>query len=96
VGSFFVLNLFVGVAIDKFNEMQAENLGQNLTLTPSQEQWVTIQRLMAKAKPPRTHEVPENPYQAALFEVSEPTAIPWLLCLRRNYIHNVIFTLGAQ
>jgi hypothetical protein len=83
VGSFFVLNLFVGVAIDKFNEMQAEYLGQNFTLTPAQEQWVTVQRLMAKAKPPRTPEVPQNPYQAAVFHVRFPN-MHSIFCLRSN------------
>lgn len=70
VGSFFVLNLFVGVAIDKFNDMQAEHLGQNIFLTPEQEQWVTIQRLMASCKPEKVHEVPSQPFRAALFKVS--------------------------
>jgi Ion transport protein len=78
VGSFFVLKLFVGVAIDKFNQMQAEHLGQNLTLTPAQEQWVTVQRMMAKAKAPRSHEKPKNPYQAAVFHVCLPQSSEYL------------------
>ena len=69
VGSFFVLNLFVGVAIDKFNKMQAEHLGQNIFLTPEQEQWVTIQRLMANSKPSKAHEAPAQPLRAAIFKV---------------------------
>jgi hypothetical protein len=69
VGSFFVLNLFVGVAIDKFNDMQAEHLGQNVFLTPEQEQWVTIQRLMSRCKPDKGHAVPRNHLRAALFKV---------------------------
>jgi len=69
VGSFFVLNLFVGVAIDKFNEMQAEHLGQNIFLTPEQEQWVTVQRLMAKTKPPKAATEPGHPIRAAVFRV---------------------------
>lgn len=69
VGSFFVLNLFVGVAIDKFNQMQAEHLGQNIFLTPEQEQWVTIQRLMASTKPARAATEPEHPVRAAVFRV---------------------------
>ena len=69
VGSFFVLNLFVGVAIDKFNTMQAEHLGQNIFLTPEQEQWVTIQRLMSNCRPMKAHEPPAQPIRAALFRV---------------------------
>jgi Ion transport protein len=69
VGSFFVLNLFVGVAIDKFNQMQAEHLGQNIFLTPEQEQWVTIQRLMSKCKPSKANEPPAQPFRAAIFRV---------------------------
>eukprot|EP00892_Ulva_mutabilis_P001295 jgi/Ulvmu1/11166/UM072_0002.1 len=69
VGSFFVLNLFVGVAIDKFNQMQTEHLGQNIFLTPEQEQWVTIQRLLANTKPPKSPTKPANPVRAAVFRV---------------------------
>jgi hypothetical protein len=72
VGSFFVLNLFVGVAIDKFNHMQAEHLGQNVFLTPEQEQWVVIQRLMAKCKPAKGYEVPDHALRAAIFRVWLP------------------------
>jgi Ion transport protein len=75
VGSFFVLNLFVGVAIDKFNNMQAEHLGHNVFLTPEQEQWVTIQRMMMKCKPPKLHEKPAMPLRAATFNVRSRTAV---------------------
>ena len=80
VGSFFVLNLFVGVAIDKFNDMQAEHLGQNVFLTPEQEQWVTIQRLMTKCKPEKMHEVPTTPFRAALFKVGSRLHCMATLC----------------
>jgi Ion transport protein len=75
VGSFFVLNLFVGVAIDKFNVMQAEHLGHNVFLTPEQEQWVTIQRMMAKCKPQKSHEKPSMRARAAIFDVRTPNHV---------------------
>lgn len=51
VGSFFVLNLFVGVTINKFNEMQERQQNRNILLTPEQQQWVAIQKLIAKTRP---------------------------------------------
>lgn len=74
VGSFFVLNLFVGVIIDKFNMMQAECLGHNMFLTPEQEQWVTIQRMMVQCKPLTSHRRPASTLRAAIFDVSGPPA----------------------
>jgi len=43
VGHLFILNLFVGVIIDQFNEEKA-TLNQILALTPAQREWVQIQK----------------------------------------------------
>ena len=51
VGSFFLVNLFVGVTIDKFNEIKEKAKGRSLLLTESQERWVRVQRLLAAARP---------------------------------------------
>eukprot|EP00966_Prymnesium_polylepis_P081939 1897836-Prymnesium_polylepis.1 len=51
IGSFFALNLFVGVVVDNFNRIRAEQDG-SATMTSEQQQWVdTMQALMnQKAK----------------------------------------------
>lgn len=41
VGSFFIWNLFVGVTIDKFNEMKDKQEGRSVFLTEEQRIWVS-------------------------------------------------------
>ena len=55
VGSFFVMNLFVGVTIDKFNEMKEKQQGKSVFLTPDQENWVQIQKFIADIRPTQSH-----------------------------------------
>mmetsp|Transcript_19833 Transcript_19833/g.54746 ORF Transcript_19833/g.54746 Transcript_19833/m.54746 type:complete len:1775 (-) Transcript_19833:180-5504(-) len=50
--SFFILNLFVGVVIDKFTEVRNEING-SLMLTDRQRQWIAVQRMLLKARPRR-------------------------------------------
>lgn len=45
VGSFFIWNLFVGVTIDKFNEMKEKQEGRSIFLTEEQRIWVSVQVL---------------------------------------------------
>jgi hypothetical protein len=45
-GSFFIWNLFVGVTIDKFNEMKDKQEGRSVFLTEEQRIWVSIQKLV--------------------------------------------------
>lgn len=59
VGSFFVMNLFVGVVIDNFNTMK-EKLGDNVLLTDAQKEWVKTREIMLKIKPMRKKEVPDG------------------------------------
>ena len=49
VGNMFLLNLFVGVVIDNFNQMK-EKLGGYFWLTSEQKKWVEVQRLMIRMK----------------------------------------------
>mmetsp|Transcript_6417 Transcript_6417/g.22602 ORF Transcript_6417/g.22602 Transcript_6417/m.22602 type:complete len:1664 (+) Transcript_6417:339-5330(+) len=69
VGSFFVMNLFVGVTIDKFNEMKEKQEGRSVFLTKEQQSWVSIQKLMAGIKPQRNLSEPEDPNRRAVFHI---------------------------
>jgi len=58
LGSFFMMNLFVGVVIDNFKRLKAEiGEGESILLTPEQKQWVRVQRIIQRIKP--EHKVPE-------------------------------------
>eukprot|EP00941_MAST-03F_sp_MAST-3F-sp1_P005593 g5593.t1 len=50
VGSFFVVNLFVGVVCDTFNEMR-EELGASFMLTETQKEWVSMRKKINKLGP---------------------------------------------
>lgn len=53
----FVLNLFVGVVIDNFNEMKEELSGTSL-LTDEQRQWIEIHKLFLKEPPTKMVDPP--------------------------------------
>jgi len=69
VGSFFVINLFVGVTIDKFNEMKEKQEGKSVFLTAEQRNWVSIQKLLVDIKPVRSYQEPAEPMRKIVFHV---------------------------
>uniref|UniRef100_A0A7S1XCD4 Voltage-gated ion channel superfamily n=1 Tax=Tetraselmis chuii TaxID=63592 RepID=A0A7S1XCD4_9CHLO len=69
VCSFFVLNLFVGVTIDKFNDMKAKQEGRSLFLTNDQQNWLTIQKLLAATKPIRKFRPPQVGFRRSVFNI---------------------------
>lgn len=86
IGSFFLLNLFVGVTIDKFNELARKTDLKPLLFTTSQWNWVQIHELMVRAKPKRSiarkeGSVPDLAYKFVTTHIFE-NAI--LLCILAN------------
>mmetsp|Transcript_11321 Transcript_11321/g.26831 ORF Transcript_11321/g.26831 Transcript_11321/m.26831 type:complete len:1216 (+) Transcript_11321:1-3648(+) len=69
VCAFFVLNLFVGVTIDKFNDMKAKQEGRSLFLTEEQQNWLTIQKLLAACRPIRRFKPPEGGARRSVYDV---------------------------
>lgn len=71
-GSFFVLNLFIGVIIENFNQrkQQMEVYGSmDILLTPKQRSWMNALKNAATKKPTRKIERPTNRFQAAVFDL---------------------------
>ena len=66
VGSFFILNLFVGIVISTFNR-EKEKLGNNFLLTDKQKKWLDLKLMMFKAKPIRRVKVEGNSYRSIFF-----------------------------
>jgi len=50
IGSFFILNLFVGIVISTFNR-EKDNLGRSFLLSNGQKEWVTAQHFIFSKKP---------------------------------------------
>ena len=68
VGNMFLLNLFVGVVIDNFNQMK-EKLGGYFWLTSEQKKWVEVQRLMIRMKLKYLVQEPQNPCRKGSYKV---------------------------
>lgn len=61
IGSFFILNLFVGVVISTFN-LEKENLGKNYLLTSTQKEWIDTRMNIIKMKPLKISDYKDNPF----------------------------------
>ena len=63
------MNLFVGVTIDKFNEMKDENEkkgkgpGATLFVTEEQRKWQRVEKMMAGIKPKKFYDIPANRFR---------------------------------
>ena len=68
VGNMFLLNLFVGVVIDNFNQMK-EKLGGYFWLTSEQKKWVEVQRLMIRMKLKFLVEEPKNKCRKSSYRI---------------------------
>ena len=56
IGSFFLMNLFVGIVIDNFYRLKQQNQGDSVLLTPAQQQWLRLQQMMCNINPTSFHE----------------------------------------
>jgi hypothetical protein len=70
VGSFFFLNLFVGVVISTFN-IEHDKIGGNNLLTEKQKEWIDLRLLVLRSEPMRKLRPPENKLRAFLFSIQE-------------------------
>ncbi|KAE9244476.1 hypothetical protein PF004_g5659 [Phytophthora fragariae] len=80
VGSFFLMNVFVGVVIDNFNSMKAK-LGGDFLLTPEQKKWMEAQKIAKRVGPIRILKVPAQPVRRICFSI-----------VRNHYFEGFIMT----
>lgn len=83
IGSFFILNLFVGVVISTFN-VEKENLGKNYLLTPTQKEWISARSNIVKMKPLKTSSYRKRPLYR--FVTNKYFEIFILVCIILNTI----------
>mmetsp|Transcript_30572 Transcript_30572/g.77126 ORF Transcript_30572/g.77126 Transcript_30572/m.77126 type:complete len:96 (-) Transcript_30572:56-343(-) len=80
IGYFFMVNLFVGIILDKFSE---EHKGGNPLLTKQQLQWVeTHMRMMNKPLKQATKE-PANHYRRWLFRIVDSNVFDFVIMVCR-------------
>nr|XP_009680486.1 PREDICTED: sodium channel protein type 5 subunit alpha-like [Struthio camelus australis] len=84
-GSFFTLNLFVGVIIDNFNQQKKKISGEDIFMTEEQKKYYNAMKKLGSKKPQKPIPRPLNKYQGLLFDVVTRQAfdviIMILICL---------------
>ncbi|KAK4323895.1 hypothetical protein Pmani_005447 [Petrolisthes manimaculis] len=72
-GSFFTLNLFIGVIIDNFNALkkkQYEGGVLEMFLTDSQKNYYTAMKKLGRKKPQKVIRRPKHPYHALFYDIA--------------------------
>ncbi|XP_017326338.1 sodium channel, voltage-gated, type I-like, alpha isoform X3 [Ictalurus punctatus] len=84
-GSFFTLNLFIGVIIDNFNQQKKKFGGQDIFMTEEQKKYYNAMKKLGSKKPQKPIPRPSNKLQALLFDIVTNQAfdifIMVLICL---------------
>ncbi|KFP90236.1 Sodium channel protein type 5 subunit alpha, partial [Apaloderma vittatum] len=84
-GSFFTLNLFVGVIIDNFNQQKKKISGEDIFMTEEQKKYYNAMKKLGSKKPQKPVPRPLNRYQGFLFDIVTRQAfdvvIMILICL---------------
>ncbi|NXU57596.1 SCN5A protein, partial [Turnix velox] len=84
-GSFFMLNLFIGVVISNFNQQRKKISGKDLFLTEEQKKYYNALKKLGSKKPQRPIPRPQNVFQGFLFDMVSHKAfditVVTLICL---------------
>ncbi|XP_042325977.1 sodium channel protein type 1 subunit alpha isoform X1 [Sceloporus undulatus] len=67
-GSFFTLNLFIGVIIDNFNQQKKKFGGQDIFMTEEQKKYYNAMKKLGSKKPQKPIPRPGNKYQGMVFD----------------------------
>lgn len=69
VGSFFVINLFVGVVIDNFNSLKQAKEGGSVFMTDEQKEWSNTRKFVMKLRPKRQFKPPTNSFKKSMHDI---------------------------
>ncbi|KAK9407174.1 sodium channel protein type 8 subunit alpha [Crotalus adamanteus] len=79
-GSFFTLNLFIGVIIDNFNQ-QKKKIGQDIFMTEEQKKYYNAMKKLGSKKPQKPIPRPLNKIQGTVFDFVTQQAFDILIML---------------
>ncbi|XP_005519821.1 PREDICTED: sodium channel protein type 2 subunit alpha-like isoform X9 [Pseudopodoces humilis] len=68
-GSFFTLNLFIGVIIDNFNQQKKKLGGQDIFMTEEQKKYYNAMKKLGSKKPQKPIPRPVNKLQGLMFDI---------------------------
>lgn len=78
VTTFFIMNLFISVIVDKFNEQIKKRQGSD-NFSNEQKEWVKIQRLLVHTNPKIIPVEPINCFRLQCFRVVQSQAFEYLV-----------------
>ncbi|CAL8294100.1 unnamed protein product [Lota lota] len=78
-GSFFTLNLFIGVIIDNFNQQKRKIRGQDIFMTEEQKKYYNAMKKLGSKKPQKPIPRPLNPVQGFFFDLAGKQAFDILI-----------------
>ncbi|KAJ7317889.1 hypothetical protein JRQ81_004051 [Phrynocephalus forsythii] len=80
-GSFFTLNLFIGVIIDNFNQQKKKFGGQDIFMTEEQKKYYNAMKKLGSKKPQKPIPRPLNRIQGTIFDFVTQQAFDILIML---------------
>ena len=80
VTTFFIMNLFISVIVDKFNEQIKKRQGSD-NFSHDQKEWVKIQRLLVQIKPKIIPVEPINCFRLQCFRIVQSQAFEYIVML---------------
>ncbi|KAM5151939.1 sodium channel protein type 2 subunit alpha-like isoform 4-T4 [Mantella aurantiaca] len=92
-GSFFTLNLFIGVIIDNFNQ-QKKKISQDIFMTEEQKKYYNAMKKLGSKKPQKPVPRPQNKFQGAVFDFvsMQPFDITIMVLICLNMVTMMIET----
>ncbi|OCT63541.1 hypothetical protein XELAEV_18044637mg [Xenopus laevis] len=92
-GSFFTLNLFIGVIIDNFNQ-QKKKISQDIFMTEEQKKYYNAMKKLGSKKPQKPVPRPDNKFQGAVFDFvsKQPFDISIMILICLNMVTMMIET----
>ncbi|KAM8933347.1 sodium channel protein type 2 subunit alpha-like isoform 2-T2 [Pelodytes ibericus] len=93
-GSFFTLNLFIGVIIDNFNQQKKKFGGQDIFMTEEQKKYYNAMKKLGSKKPQKPVPRPLNKFQGAVFDFvsQQPFDITIMVLICLNMVTMMIET----
>uniref|UniRef100_A0AAQ5YKZ2 Sodium channel protein n=1 Tax=Amphiprion ocellaris TaxID=80972 RepID=A0AAQ5YKZ2_AMPOC len=80
-GSFFTLNLFIGVIIDNFNQQKRKISGQDIFMTEEQKKYYNAMKKLGSKKPQKPIPRPANILQAFFFDLASKQAFDIMIMM---------------
>ncbi|XP_074506510.1 sodium channel protein type 5 subunit alpha-like [Sebastes fasciatus] len=80
-GSFFTLNLFIGVIIDNFNQQKRKMSGQDIFMTEEQKKYYNAMKKLGSKKPQKPIPRPANALQAFFFDLVSKQAFDIMIMM---------------